>query len=273
MSGQMSKNKIFDCITFFDNNFMFEIRYNILSEFVDYFVVCESKFDHRGNKKKPNFIWKDNFDRDKIKYHLIDKPFPINTNIWENQAIQREELLNFLDFAGPDDYIFFSDPDEIVRPELLKDFNLKKKYGIFMQDCFNYKFNLFNPYESPWEGTRVAKKKNLKSIDYLRQKIKSKNLKYSFLRLDKEKNIELFENGGWHFNNVLSPKKISLKLKTFAHSEFSGEEFSNVETIQNKIDKKIDLFNRGHNYKVIKFDEKFPKYLLKNINQYKDWIY
>ena len=23
----------------------------------------------------------------------------------------------------------------------------------------NYKFNLFNPYESPWEGTRVAKKK------------------------------------------------------------------------------------------------------------------
>ena len=141
-----------------------------------------------------------------------------------------------------------------------------------MQDCFNYKFNLFNPYESPWEGTRVAKKKNLKSIDYLRQKIKSKNLKYSFLRLDKEKNIELFENGGWHFNNVLTPKKISLKLKTFAHSEFSGEEFSNVETIQNKIDKKIDLFNRGHNYKVIEFDEKFPKYLLKNINQYKDWI-
>ena len=62
-------------------------------------------------------------------------------------------------------------------------------------------------------------------------------------------------------------------MKTFAHSEFSGEEFSNVETIQNKIDKKIDLFNRGHNYKVIKFDEKFPKYLLKNINQYKDWIY
>ena len=26
----------------------------------------------------------------KIKYHLIEKPFPKNTNIWENQAIQRE---------------------------------------------------------------------------------------------------------------------------------------------------------------------------------------
>ena len=54
-------------------------------------------------------------------------------------------------------------------------FELKYKYGIFLQDCFNYKFNLFNKYESPWEGTRVAKKKNLKTINFLRQKIKSKN--------------------------------------------------------------------------------------------------
>ena len=269
----MLKSEIFDCITFFDNNFMFEIRYNILSAFVDYFVVCESKFDHRGNEKKSNFIWRDSYDKSKIKYHLIDKPFPMNTNIWENQAIQREELFNFLDFADSDDYIFFSDPDEIVRPELLKDFKLKKKYGIFMQDCFNYKFNLFNPHESPWEGTRVAKKKYVKSIDYLRQKIKSKNLNYKFFRLDKEKNIELFKNGGWHFNNILTPKEISLKLRTFAHSEFSKKEFSDVETIQDKIDKKIDLFNRGHNYKVIEFNKKFPKYLLENINEYKDWIY
>ena len=51
--------------------------------------------------------------------------------------------------------IFFSDPDEIPNPKILHNFSLKK-YGI-LQDCFNYKFNLFNPYESPWEGT-VAKK-------------------------------------------------------------------------------------------------------------------
>ena len=46
------RNKIFDCITFFDNNFMFNFRYNILKDYVDYFVICESKFDHRGNEKK-----------------------------------------------------------------------------------------------------------------------------------------------------------------------------------------------------------------------------
>ena len=66
---------------------------------------------------------------------------------------------------------FFSDPDEIPNPEKLKNIKLKKKYGIFLQKNFNYKFNLYNKYESPWEGTRVSKKKDLKSIDYLRQKI------------------------------------------------------------------------------------------------------
>ena len=103
----MSKNKILDCITFFDNNLMFELRYNTLSNHVDYFVICESKFDHTGKEKKKNFIWKSYYDIKKIKYFFLEQPFPKNTNRWENQAIQREFLLSKTDFADPDDYIFF----------------------------------------------------------------------------------------------------------------------------------------------------------------------
>ena len=230
----MYKSKILDCITFFDNNFMFNLRYNILKDHVDYFVVCESKFDHRGKEKKPNFIWKENFDKTKIKYFFLEKPFPKNNDPWKNQAIQREFLLECTNFADEEDYIFFSDPDEILNPKILINFNLEKKYGIFLQDCFNFKFNLFNPYETPWEGTRVSKKKNLKSIDYMRQKIRMKNLKYSFLRIDKEKNIQIFKNAGWHFNNIMSPEEISLKLKTYAHSEFSNDEYSSEKIIKSK---------------------------------------
>ena len=147
-------------------------------------------------------------------------------------------MLKSLNFINEEDYVFFSDPDEIPNPKILSNFNLEKKYGIFLQECFNFKFNLFNPYESPWEGTRVSKKKNLNSIDFMRQKIKMKNLKHSFLRIDKEKNIEIFENAGWHFNNILTPKEISLKLKTFAHTEFSNKEYSSVNVIKRKIEKK-----------------------------------
>ncbi len=95
-------------------------------------------------------------------------------------------------------------------------------------------------------GTRVAKKKNLKSIDDLRQKILIKNLKYPFWRIDKEKNIQIINDGGWHFNNILSPKEISFKLKSFAHTEFSNKNFSSLKVIKYKIKKKIDLFDRGH---------------------------
>ena len=208
----------------------------------------------------------------KIKYFYLEKPFPKNNDPWENQAIQREFILENLDFANSEDYIFFSDPDEIPNPKILNNFNLKKKYGIFLQDCFNYKFNLFNSYESPWEGTRVVKKKNLKSIDFMRQKVKSKNLNYSFFRFDKERNLELFRNGGWHFNNIMTPEKISLKLKTFAHTEFSDKKYSSVEVIKNKIKNKIDLFERGHIYEALILDSRFPDFILKNRKKFNNYI-
>ena len=268
----MKRNRLIDCITFFDNNLIFEIRYNILVNYVDYFVICESKYDHAGNPKKQNFKFKSEFDKKKIIYILLDKPFPEDTDRWQNQAIQREFLLNNLNFADEEDFIFFSDPDEIIKPELLINFHLKKKYGIFLQNCFNYKLNLYNQYESPWEGTRVTKKKNLKSINFMRQKILKKNLKYNFLRFDKEKSIEIIENAGWHFNNLMSPKDISLKLKTFAHKEFSDNKYSSEIIIEDKIKKKIDLFDRGHTYKPVELDENFPKYILDNIEKYNKYI-
>ena len=154
------KKKIIDCITFFDNTLMFDLRFNILKEVVDIFVVCESKYDHRNREKQLNFDTKFLSEK-KIRYFVLEDRFPKNSNIWQNQAIQRDYMLKKLDFVEDEDLIFFSDPDEIPNPDILSNFHLKNKYGIFFQNCFNYKFNLFNPYETPWEGSRVCKKKTL----------------------------------------------------------------------------------------------------------------
>ena len=70
----------------------------------------------------------------------------------------------------------------------------------------------------------------------------------------------------------MEPKIISKKLKTFAHSEYSGEEFSSIETIQKKIKERVDLFNRGEKYNYVKIDNTFPEYLLNNLDKYKDFI-
>ena len=72
----------------------------------------------------------------------------------------------------------------------------------------------------------------------MRQKILIKNL-HKWWRPDKEKSIQIINNGGWHFNNLFSPKEISIKLKTFAHQEFSNEKFCNISIIKKKIAKSV----------------------------------
>ena len=116
-----------------------------------------------------------------------------------------------------------------------------------------------------------VKKKNLLSIDFLRQKILSKNIK-KFWRFDKERNIELIQNGGWHFNNLFNAKEISIKLKTFAHEEFNKDKFTDVNIIQKKIDQKIDLFDRGNKYKKVELDNSFPDYIINNKEIFKDFL-
>ena len=197
--------KIYDCFIFFNENLLTEIRFNILDKYVDYFVICESYYDHRGKIKGYLFDHKkfENFSH-KIIYLKIDN-FPKNLGIWERQDYQRNFLMNGLKNTQPDDLIIYSDADEIINPAVISDLpSIGNNIAICEQYCFYYKLNLLSEqYKDVWEGSRVSKFKNLKSFSWLRL-IAKKNLKYSFFRFDKEKNIQLFDNAGWHFNNVLT---------------------------------------------------------------------
>ena len=107
----------------------------------------------------------------------------------------------------------------------------------------------------------------------MRQKIVLKNLKQPFWKIYKEKSIDIFENGGWHFNSLLTPEEISLKLKTFAHTEFAKPEYSDVNIIKENIQKNQDLFKRNVTYKKVELDNTFPKYILENKNKFSNWIF
>ncbi len=264
--------KIFDCITFFQENMISNIRFEILNNSVDHFVICESKYDHKGKEKKLNFRLLNKKLTNKVIYLVLDKPFDKNNSPWKNQAIQREYILKSLSYIDSEDYIMFSDPDEIPNPKILKNLNLKKKYGIFFQKMYCYKFNLFNKEESPWEGTRICKKKKLKSINNMRQKIVSKNLNSPFWKIYKEKSIEIFKDGGWHFNSLLTPEEISLKLKTFAHEEFAKPEYSNIDIIRKNIQQHKDLFKRNLTYQKVDLDNSFPEYILENKQKLSYWF-
>jgi beta-1,4-mannosyl-glycoprotein beta-1,4-N-acetylglucosaminyltransferase len=265
--------KIFDCITFFEENRHADLRFNILNNYVDYFVICEGLFDHRGKKKKINFNI-NNYPKFKKKIiHIICTEFPKKLNPWERQAYQRDYIFQKLEIAKDNDLILFSDPDEIPNPEKLKNLILRKKYVIFLQNLYYYKINLQDTnLGNNWEGTRGCLKKNLYSINYMRQKVLKKNLKYKFWRLDKERNIQIINDGGWHFSYLLTPNEIQKKIKTFAHTEYDKKRFTNLNTIKNKIKKGLDIFNRNIFFEKRDLDQTFPKYILKNKNKFIKWI-
>ena len=53
------------------------------------------------------------------------------------------------------------------------------------------------------------------------------------------------------------------------HKKF---QYSSKEIIEKKINKLEDLFERGHNYKKISIDKTYPKFILQNLDLYKDFI-
>tara|TARA_B100001564_G_scaffold335304_1_gene324551 strand:- start:292 stop:696 length:405 start_codon:yes stop_codon:yes gene_type:complete len=127
----MVNNKVYDCITFFDENLLTNLRFEILNDVVDYFIVCESHFDHKGNKKKINFKLLNKKFENKVRHIIIEENFPNIENGWEVESYQREKILDGLYDAIENDFIMYSDSDEIPNPNIIKNLNLKKKIWNF----------------------------------------------------------------------------------------------------------------------------------------------
>ena len=47
--------KIFDCFMYLDEDVVLDLRLNYLNNYIDKFVIVESRFTHSGQKRKLNF--------------------------------------------------------------------------------------------------------------------------------------------------------------------------------------------------------------------------
>tara|TARA_B110000881_G_C18495443_1_gene473995 strand:- start:183 stop:1052 length:870 start_codon:yes stop_codon:yes gene_type:complete len=287
---------------YFDEELVVDIRFNTLNEFVDYFVVVESKFTHKGDKRDLKFNHKKfNKFKDKIIYLIYDKPpqkiiefksedseeekstkYILNAAYRENG--QRNYILKGLDDAKENDIILISDVDEIPNLSNVNWNEIKEKIILFKQDMFYYKFNLRLP-DVIWTGTKGCKKKDLMNPQWLRN---VKDRKYSSFRIDtffsknKYSSIKIINNGGWHFSNIKTAKEIEHKLKSYLHHrEFDQQPLSVKqidEIIRNKqaiydlkVDKRVNKIGNGN--KLEKYElTKLPIYIQENQNNYQEWI-
>ena len=262
---------IFDCFQYFNEDHIADLRFNILNEFVDKFVIVESTVNHQGKPKKLHFdINRYKKFQHKINYIVVDdtpenikKPHEGGESLVEQH--QRNSIMRGLEDANDNDLIILSDVDEIPDLSKLNEYD-KNKYAVFSQKMFMYKLNFLNLKENNWHGSKICLKKNFRSPQWLRN-LKFK--KYPFWRIDKY-NQEIIK-GGWHFSFLQTPEQILTKIKSFSHGEFNKESI-NEKKIQEKILKNEDIFERNTKLKKVTIDNNYPDYIIDNKKKLASWI-
>jgi beta-1,4-mannosyl-glycoprotein beta-1,4-N-acetylglucosaminyltransferase len=263
---------IYDCFQYFNEDHIVDLRLNILDEYVDYFVISESTKTHQGKNKSINFdLKKFSKFKDKIIFITADYKQSVNFNKHTGgespiEQHQRNSLIEGIKDASQDDLIILSDSDEIPDLTKLPLIKNNKKFIAFSQKMFMYKLNLQNLDESNWIGSKVTKKKYIKSMQELRN-LKFK--KYPFWRIDKI-NQQII-NGGWHFSYLHTPQQILKKVRSFSHGEYNNDDL-NEKNIEEKILRNEDIFNRNIKLKRIDLDNSYPKYIIENKDKFFNWL-
>jgi len=290
--------KIIDCTTYFAEDLMLDVRFNVLNDYVEKFIIVESKYSHSGEKKNLNFDI-NNYSKfkDKIEYLVIEEePEGIVKNINNDSSIKRinsilrieqsyDFIVNAIKNFSDNDLICLSDNDEIPNFESKTFKESNNDIFIFKQLFFYYKFNLFYDL-MPWYGTKACKKKKLISFSWLRN---LKNKKYPWWRFDtylsktKQTNIQIVNDGGWHFTNLKTAEDIHKKLSNFGHHNEYDESGLTIKDIQYCIDNRIVNYNHladktapnkyNAKYKLqIATDQMLPKYIKNNKEKYINWF-
>ena len=287
---------------YFDEEVVLDVRLNSLDKYVDYFVIVESNFTHKGDRRDLKFNH-NKFDKfkNKIIYLVYDKQpkgiETVNKNDSEdeksrkyilNAALRENEQRNFiqdgLNKAEDNDIILISDVDEIPNLSEVNLNNINEKIIMFQQDMFYYKFDLKVP-GIVWTGTKSCRKKDLLSPQWLRN---VKDRKYSPFRIDilfskkKYSSIKFIGNGGWHFSNIKTAEEIEHKLKSYLHHREFDVQPLTVKEIKNiienkqaiydlKVDKRVNKIGNGS--KLVKFEfDKLPIYIQQNKHNLMKWL-
>ena len=296
--------KVYDCITYFDEDLLLDVRLNELNNYVEKFIIIESKYTHSGKIKKQNFDINNFYKfKKKIEYIYLENDTQniqlINENDTEAQKNsklilngmardfhQRNYIKNVLNNikVNNEDYIIISDLDEIPNLNNFQFLENKSKIIIFKQKNFYYKFNLYIDNYT-WFGSRACKFKDLDSPQLLRN-IKAKN--YSVWRFDtlfsnnKYQDVRLVENGGWHFSYLKTAEDIERKLLSYAHhreydlnplgkSKISYLIINKIPIYDLKTDMKKNKFSSSQKLSILK-NNQLPNHIKKNINSYKEWL-
>lgn len=267
------KRKIYDTFLFNNELDLLEIRLNILSEYVDYFILVESDQTFTGLPKPLYYLEnKNRFEKwsDKIIHFVTDnsdeelwnfsKSSPnvgAAQHYWVREFYQKENILKAFN-AEDNDIVFVSDLDEIWNPKIINldtlEFIDNKVFKPIQTAYHYYLNNRSNQNINGWVGTRLGLFSTLKKngVNYFRTE-------------GVVGSIEI-PNGGWHFTNIGNSDFIKQKLESYSHQEYNHNNIK--QYIQNSIEKNVDFLSRG--FKLWKDESELPEFLIQNKEKYKN---
>lgn len=272
---------IYDCIPFFNELDILNLRLHILDSIVDKFIIEESTVTFSGEPKELCFAKNKEMFQEflpKIEYIVVDNS-PVDTTTHLRDKFQKNALEKGLADAGEDDMIILSDVDEIPNPEVLKElkehFDPDKVYHLAqrMFYCFinmeEVSGNLLSiTGEFPgverkmWLGTKVFAKRSIPKdgIIQLREAPVT------------APNAVRVANGGWHFGYMGSrheadvSKRIGDKVVAAAHQEYNTEDI--LAEAKYRLMLGEDMFGRNAKFERVEVDETYPEYLLQHRSDY-----
>lgn len=240
--------KIIDCFSLFNELDLLEFRLKLLDPVVSHFVISESDHTHSGTSKPWFFeMHKDRFRpwlhkilylpiRQRTEGLVFEKDlasFNPENGAWKLENEQRNALSAARPLAEDEDLVMVSDLDEIPDPRIIKQI-ISPEEPMSLSMLFHYYFmNCQNTgKERWWTGTVLCSGKKFK--EFTPQQ----------LRLQKD-NFPKIKKAGWHFSYLGGLEKIKDKIRSFAHTELSKEEFLSDKNILTSLRKGRDIFKRG----------------------------
>jgi beta-1,4-mannosyl-glycoprotein beta-1,4-N-acetylglucosaminyltransferase len=249
---------IYDCVTFFNEIDLLELRFTELNDVVDRFVVVEAPITFSGDIKP--LLFSENtqrFDQWKERIiHVVVEDMPGGSDPWIRENFQRDAIARGLAGAKPWDEIIISDCDEVPHPEAIRSWDPSSG-----PCCFNQLFSYYwiNCIKGEWKGSRISRFDQMEQIGGANS-----------LRMHQYPAIP---NGGWHFSFLGGPEAIRAKIEAYSHQELNISEFKTESYLQQVTSIGIDLFGRRDTpSRFVPLDGRFPRTVLSQREKYSQFI-
>jgi beta-1,4-mannosyl-glycoprotein beta-1,4-N-acetylglucosaminyltransferase len=222
--------------------------------FVDKWFITEWDYTFQAKEKGLSF-YSDIMSAD-IPKELLQKIVllvppdkPLQNDAWTNEYYCRNFASTQLKHLSDNTLIIVSDLDEI--PDYATVFrkmfsHLHKKDKIYSLEMWDQYYNLNWAFAKKTRAAKILYKPLLNQFTL--QQIRSYPPANTFF------------DAGWHLSYFMEPEQIRDKLKSFAHTEFNKEPYTDLSYIQDRISKGEDLFKRPKNQYDLRPTSEFNNY-------------